>query len=311
VITVGVQTWGTDVAALARYWAAAEDLGYDRIVYGDGLGPWTLDGWSMLAALAVATRRARIGPAVTYCFDAAAHHPSWLAKRAVTVDHLAGGRLDLRLAVGAEDPASRDVWERHGIRYPGAAERVARLEETLVILRALFVGGPVDHEGRFYTLRGATLSPEPVQRPGPPLWVAAMGRRALEVAVRHADGWEASYVGPGPFAARWAEVQRGLEEHGRGAETFRRSVEVDVAFGRSAADGEEWLRRFCAARGIDARHPLVGTALVGEPGDVRRRLEQYEAAGVTDLVVGFADFPATGMLVEFAEAILPLTRVAR
>src|SRR5438477_11326739 len=122
-LTVGVQTWGTDVTALERYWKTADDLGYGRITYGDGLGDWTHDGWTMLGALAVATRRARIGPAVTYAFDPAAHHPSWLARRAVTVDHLSGGRLDLRLAVGAEDEGTRAAWERHGIRYPPAVER--------------------------------------------------------------------------------------------------------------------------------------------------------------------------------------------
>src|SRR4029077_19557452 len=50
VLTLGVQTWGTDLAALQRYWAAAEALGYDRVVYGDGLWPWTYDGWTMLGA---------------------------------------------------------------------------------------------------------------------------------------------------------------------------------------------------------------------------------------------------------------------
>ena len=55
VLTLGVQTWGTEVAALQRYWAAAEALGYDRVVYGDGLWPWTYDGWTMLGALAAQT----------------------------------------------------------------------------------------------------------------------------------------------------------------------------------------------------------------------------------------------------------------
>src|SRR5205814_10174225 len=103
VIRFGVQTWGTDVAALMGYWTAAERLGYARVTYGDGLWSFTHDGWTMLGALAAVTRRARLGPAVTYAFDASSHHPSWLAKRAVTVDHLSAGRLDLRLGIGADD----------------------------------------------------------------------------------------------------------------------------------------------------------------------------------------------------------------
>src|ERR671925_1548850 len=114
-LSVGVQTWGTDVAALERYWKAADDLGYARITYGDGLGDFTHDGFTMLGALATLSRRARIGPAVTYAFDASSHHPSWLAKRAVTVDHLSVGRLDLRLGVGAEDAATAGIWRAHAV----------------------------------------------------------------------------------------------------------------------------------------------------------------------------------------------------
>ena len=71
-IAVGVQTWGTDVAALRRYSAAADALGYARVTYGDGLWDFTHDGWTLLAALALQTRTCRIGPAVTYAFAAAA-----------------------------------------------------------------------------------------------------------------------------------------------------------------------------------------------------------------------------------------------
>src|SRR5882672_9078311 len=131
-LTVGVQTWGTDVAALERYWKTADDLGYAHITYGDGLGDWTHDGWTMLGALAVLTRRARIGPAVTYAFDASSHHPSWLAKRAVAVDHLSGGRLDLRLAVGAEDAGAAGSWAAHGIRYRAAGTRGHPLLGTIL-----------------------------------------------------------------------------------------------------------------------------------------------------------------------------------
>src|SRR2546428_4003540 len=84
----------------------------------------------MLGALAVLPRRPRIGPAVTYTFDASSHHPSWLAKRAVAVDHLSGGRLDLRLAVGAEDDAAPRTWSSHGIRHPPAAARIQTPEAS-------------------------------------------------------------------------------------------------------------------------------------------------------------------------------------
>jgi alkanesulfonate monooxygenase SsuD/methylene tetrahydromethanopterin reductase-like flavin-dependent oxidoreductase (luciferase family) len=303
VIAVSVQTWGTDVAALRRYWAAADALGYARVTYGDGLWGFTHDGWTLLAALARETRRCRIGPAVTYAFDAAAHHPSWLAKRAVAVDHLSEGRLDLRLAVGAEAPGVAASWERHGIAYPPARERLARLEATIDALRRLWAGEAVTSGA--LGLREARIEPKPVQRPGPPVWIAAMGARAIALAARRADGWEASFLAPDAFAKAAARLDAALAAAGRPRDAVRRSVEVDAAVGESAADTRQAAERFHAARGIGGDHPLVASALMGDADAVTARVTAYARAGATDLMLGFADFPDTAMLERFAARVLP------
>lgn len=303
-MSFGVHTWGTDVAALRHYWRRADELGYARITYGDGLWGWTHDGWTMLGALAELTRRARLGPAVTYCFDPSSHHPSWLAKRAVTVDHLSGGRLDLRLAVGAEDPATAAAWRRHAIPYPDARTRVALVAETIEVLERLWTGEPVSFEGRFYTLRDARLEPAPIQKPGPPVWLAAMSPGALGIAARRASGWEASYLTPDAFARRWTRVRNLLEEAGRPWWEYRRSVELDVVVGLTEDAADRARHQFCSARGIDAGAALLETALIGTPDAVRARIAEYAAAGVTDLMLGFADFPEVGMTELFAERVL-------
>jgi alkanesulfonate monooxygenase SsuD/methylene tetrahydromethanopterin reductase-like flavin-dependent oxidoreductase (luciferase family) len=303
VIAIGVQTWGTNVAALRRYWAAADALGFARITYGDGLWDWTHDGWTLLAALALETRRARIGPAVTYAFDAAAHHPSWLAKRAVAIDHLSQGRLDVRFAVGAEAPGVRESWERHGIAYPPPAARLRRLESTIEAMRRLWAGETVTSPP--LGLREARLAPPPIQRPGPPVWVAAMGPRALALAARCANGWEASFLAPRAFAAAAARLDTALAAVGRAPGAVRRSLEVDVALGDSRDDTARAAEAFCARRGIARDHPLLETALVGDADAVRERARAYAGAGATDLMVGFADFPETGMLERFAARVLP------
>jgi alkanesulfonate monooxygenase SsuD/methylene tetrahydromethanopterin reductase-like flavin-dependent oxidoreductase (luciferase family) len=310
VIALSVQTWSTEVAAVERYWRTADDLGYARITYGDGLWDFTHDGWTMLGALALATRRARIGPAVTYAFDPAAHHPSWLAKRAVTVDHLSGGRLDLRLAVGAGDAATRAAWARHGIRYPSGPERVAALDEALTAISALWRGDRVDAGGPVFRLRGARLAPPPLQRPGPPVWIAAMGPLALALTARRADGWEASYLTPAAFAARSARLDALLADGGRRPSDVRRSVEVDVVLADSPAEQAAWTARFCAERAVRPSHTILDTALVGETGTVAARILEYEAAGATDLMLGFVDFPATGMLERFARDVMPRVAAA-
>jgi alkanesulfonate monooxygenase SsuD/methylene tetrahydromethanopterin reductase-like flavin-dependent oxidoreductase (luciferase family) len=304
-LSVGVQTWGTDVRALERYWKTADELGYARITYGDGLGDWTHDGWTMLGALAVLTRRARIGPAVTYAFDASTHHPSWLAKRALAVDHLSCGRLDLRVAVGAGGAMAASGWRTHGIPYPGAGARIDMVEESIQIMRGLWqTSHGIDHHGPRYELRDARLGPAPVQAGGPPIWIAAMGPRALALTARCADGWEASYVTPADFGARWQRLSTLLRSEGRADDTFLRSVELDalVVEDRSAVDAS--IDRFRVARGLERGHPLLDTVLTGDGSALAARMASYEAAGATDLMLGFADFPSTGMLELFAFTML-------
>lgn len=304
-IAIGVQTWGTDLSALRRYWTAAERLGYERITYGDGLWAWTHDGWVTLGALALLTHRIRIGPAVTYCFDPSSRHPSWLAKAAVAVDHLSNGRLDLRLGVGAEDPGAAEFWRGHGIPYPEAGDRVACVEEGIQVMSALFAEESVDFTGRFFNLKGAVLAPKPIQRPRPPIWLAAMGSRALSVVARRCEGWEASYLTPAAFAGRWERLRILLAQEGRAPDTLRRSVEVDVIVARDRAEVGRWRQRFCAARGVASDHPLLEAVLAGAPEAVRDRIAEYCVVGVTDLMCAFADFPETGMLERFAGEVLP------
>ena len=304
-IAVGVQTWSTDISAVERFWRAADELGYARITYGDGLWDFTHDGWTMLGALARVTRTARVGPAVTYAFDPAAHHPAWLAKRAVTVDHLSGGRLDLRLAVGAADNATRAAWKRHGIGYPGGAARVAALDEALAILEALWRGDAVTTAGPRFRLRGARLAPPPLQQPRPPVWIAAMGPRAMALTARRADGWEASYVTPADFAVRASQLDDLLVAAGRRPGEVRRSLETDVILTGSPDEHALWTGRFRAERGIAGGDAVLDTALVGDADTVAARIVEYAAAGATDLMLGFADFPATGMLERFAREVAP------
>lgn len=306
VIAITVQTWGTDVAALRRYWTAADEAGFARLVYGDGLWDWTHDGWVMLGALACLTHRARVGHAVTYAFGPAAHHPAWLAKRAIAVDGLSGGRFDLRLGVGAEAPGVAASWRRHGIDYPRAGIRVARLARTIARVRQLWAprgSGRVDPDG---------LAPHPVQRPGPPIWIAAMGPRARALAARHADGWEASFVSPAWLRDRCAELGELAAAARRQPGSVRVSVELDVVLADSTSEAAARLEQFRAARGLDAEHAVARAALAGDPATVAERIARYEAAGATDLTLSFADFPAPAMLTVFADRVLPhLARAER
>ena len=177
--------------ALAGQWRTVEALGFDSLWiadhFADPFRPATdwLDGWTLLAALAGCTTRIRIGTLVTNFIY---RNPALIAKQAVTVDHLSGGRLNLGLgATTPIDPShamtGAPVW--------GAPERIRRFREVVEIVDRLLRGGPVDYAGRYYQVAGAHLHPPPVQQPRPPLTIAAAGKTALAIAARFGDAWNA------------------------------------------------------------------------------------------------------------------------
>jgi len=96
-----------------------------------------------------------------------------------------------------------------------------------------------------------------------------------------------------------------LVDAGRCPDQIRRSVEADVILAGSPDEQQAWTRRFCAERGGCAADAVLATALAGDADEVAARIGEYVAAGATDLMLGFADFPATGMLERFARDVAP------
>lgn len=180
VLTFGVAPYD----ALEREWKWAEDVGFAGVWVPDTFtlrGLTDFETWTLLAAIARTTSRARIGSLVTVIM---ARHPTLLAANALTVDHISGGRVDVGLGVG-DTPEDADAL---GLpRWP-ARERVDRLGEQLEILDGLLRGQSVTKSGTYYSVAGAAPA-LPVQQPRPPLIVAAEGPRALALAARYADGW--------------------------------------------------------------------------------------------------------------------------
>ncbi len=258
-------TWD-EILSRARL---AEDAGFDGVwvfdhftaLYADPDGP-CLEGWTLLAALAAATSRIRLGTLVTGMTH---RHPSVLATEVVTVDHVSGGRVEC--AVGAA--WNVDEHRELGIPFPPTPERMERLEEGVQVLRLLMSGERVSFEGRHHRLDGALLRPAPVQRPTPPIWIGAAGRRlALPIVGRRADVW---HSWGGRYAEKWDIVRRAAEESGRDPETILRASSLSIS----------------------------------EPWDVvRRAFDAHVANGVSYLVV---DWPSEGRgrLDEFVGTVMP------
>jgi probable F420-dependent oxidoreductase len=169
-----------------------EELGYSTLHLADhflGPGPaleatnhplQELASVPAMAAAAAATESLRIGCRV-FCNDY--RHPVMLAKEAATLDLLSDGRLELGMGAGW----LRGEYEAAGFQFDGPGKRIARLEESIELVKALMSGEPVEHDGDYYEASGFAGAPLPVQRPHPPMMVGGGGRRVLELAAREAD----------------------------------------------------------------------------------------------------------------------------
>ena len=275
-LKIGIKTTPMHVSYddIQRVWQQADEMEeiadawlWDHMMplAGDRGGP-VLEGWTTLAALAARTTRLGLGLLVT---SNRFRSPAVLGKMATTVDVISGGRLIMGLGVGGtvqpagaggvpgENPGLME-YAAYGIPLISPREGIARLVETVTILRKMWTEDVFDYEGPFTTLVGNRNSPKPVRAAGPPLLIGAWGDRALRVVAEHADIWNI----PGPphnSVESLAERSRVLDRHcaaaGRDPAEVERSVQLIVAED-GAAEARETIAALAA---VGFRHVVVGS----------------------------------------------------
>ena len=174
---------------LVRRLSYIEELGFDITGSGDTFVNFfnpsqpCLELWALTSAWAATTQRIRLGMWVTaFPF----RHPAFLAKQALTVDHISNGRLELGLGAGVRSDRS---YEMTGIPNWSPGQRVTRFREYVEIVDQLLRNEVTTYEGRYYAVKGAIMSPRPIQKPRPPIAIAAQRPRMLKLAARLADTW--------------------------------------------------------------------------------------------------------------------------
>jgi alkanesulfonate monooxygenase SsuD/methylene tetrahydromethanopterin reductase-like flavin-dependent oxidoreductase (luciferase family) len=163
-----------DEAGYAGVWAWDHFTGQ-----GDPNVPVT-ECWTILSMAAAATDRIFVGPFVVNVMN---RHPAVLARMASTLQIASGGRLILGMGIGG---APREH-ASYGIDFPEAKERVARLEEAVAVIEALWTGGPVTRPSPYYPLVDASAHPVPVPRP--PIIIGGETAAGARLAGRIGDGW--------------------------------------------------------------------------------------------------------------------------
>ena len=183
---------------------AAEAMGVTTFVLPDHLVP-QLAPIPYLATVAALTERLRIS---AFVHNNDIRHPAVLAQELATLDVLSGGRLDVAIGAGWNEPEYRAI----GLPFDPITVRQARLAEAITVLKGCFGEDAFSFAGEHYTITDYDAYPKPVQRPHPPFLIGGGGRRTLELAAR-----EANIVGlaprilsgqrPDPLSITWAATE--------------------------------------------------------------------------------------------------------
>jgi alkanesulfonate monooxygenase SsuD/methylene tetrahydromethanopterin reductase-like flavin-dependent oxidoreductase (luciferase family) len=218
----------TTLPELQQLWRRIEDGPFewisvwDHFYAADGDSTTCIDGVVAHTALAVSTTRVRCG-CLVYC--AAYRHPGVLANAMAAIDHLSHGRCDVGIGAGW----LRAEFDAYGIPFPGAAERLDLMEESVRCVRALLREPAVTFAGHHVTLADAIVDPRPLQAELP-VWVGGGGeRRTLRIAAELADGWNVPFISPEEFARKSSVLDEHCAAVGRDPGAVRRSVNVGCA----------------------------------------------------------------------------------
>ncbi|HEX2048294.1 MAG TPA: LLM class flavin-dependent oxidoreductase [Acidimicrobiales bacterium] len=256
---------------IARYGALGGDHGcFDPLV--------------SLAAIARRTSTVRLGT-LTLCVPL--RPATVLAKALATLDVVSGGRLTVGLGAGWYEPellAAGLELERPGVR-------LARLAESVQVVRGMFGGGPFSFDGEYERADKARCLPRPLQRPAPPIWVGGKGERLVELAGRHADGWNTAWIWtPEDWAGRASLLDLACEQAGRDPASVTRSVGLYALAGEDEADLARRYRRLqeVSPAGVldqvDLDEWRKGR-LVGTVEQVAEQVREWEGLGVSSLVL--------------------------
>ena len=185
-VGICIVPFGTTYLECREAALAVEAAGFESVWTWDHLLSFNdddepvLECWTLLAALAEATRSVKLGSFVANVLNRA---PDVLAKTVATVQQVAGGRIELGIGAGAR-PKEQVGFNRP---FPAGRERVERVGEAVELMRLMWTGERISYQGKYYSAEGILSTPAP--DPVPPVMVAGLGPRSARNAVRVGDGW--------------------------------------------------------------------------------------------------------------------------
>src|SRR5262245_19222091 len=235
------------------------------------------EAWTELAAVAAITSRVELGTLVTPPFF---RNPAILAKQIATLDHVSGGRAIAGLGAGWFEAEFRGT----GSAFPKLDERMRALEETALILRALWSEERVRFAGRHFQVADAFCEPKPLRRT--PILIGGAGEKVLlRIAAQHADIWNNLAVYQGQLGAKVEVLRRRCDEVKRDVGEIRISQQCVVVIEDDEARARESLEKAKRIYGGHMGANLEAHGIWCTPARVIDAIERHRALGATLLVI--------------------------
>ncbi|HEY4386379.1 MAG TPA: LLM class flavin-dependent oxidoreductase [Ktedonobacteraceae bacterium] len=250
-----------------------------------------MEGWTALTYWAALQPQLSIGH-IVLCQSY--RNPALLAKMAATLNYLKDGRFILGIGAGWKE----DEYRAYNYDFPSAGTRLAELEETVQIIKALWTQKQTTFHGKHYQVVEAYCEPKP--DPLPPIMIGGTGPRMLRLIARHADWWNVSWKGIEKYRELVAECERACDEVGRDPATLRRTW-----FGGCiCAENEAELRK------LNTDNITVERALVGTPQQIIEQMHSFIEQGVDhfEFVLPFEQPMSRSCVELLAGEVLPAFR---
>ncbi len=270
----------------------------------------THEAWSLMAAMGATTSRVRIGQ---MCTCMSYRNPAYLAKVAATIDVISGGRVEMGIGAGWYE----HEWRAYGYGFPGAGERLARLDEGVQIMQQAWRTGCATLDGVHYQVDNAIVRPLPLQEGGIPLWIAGGGEKVtLRIAAKYADYTNFAGGNSDVFTEKSEFLRGHCKDVGTDFGRIVRSTNLMTIVGDTEAEVRERLavvearvRPFLGDKGTALfLRDYEGSPGVGTTEQVAERLSKLRDLGLGYAIHYFpeAAYDRTGIELFEREVISPL-----
>ena len=296
--------WLPRIDELVEMVQQVDRCGFDSFWCGDHIAfaiPF-LDPLQQIAQAAVVSRRLTFGTGV---YLLPLRHPSSVAKQISTLDHMTEGRFIFGVGIGGEFPKDFEC-----VEVP-VNERGPRLGEGIEVIRKLWTGETVSHEGRFYKFRDVKMTPAPRQPGGPPIWCGGRQDPALRRAARLADGWMSYAISPEMFAKGLKTIGDEAQKVGRSIDRFGTAHLMFTRIGDSYETAlDEAAQSLSIRYAMNMRPATERYGAVGRPQDVAAKIRAFYDAGVRHLSLDIVGpYERRGEQLErFAAEVRPLLK---